>query len=914
MKKIPFLILLIAAFAVKSPVGFAQTGIINTIAGGGSLVPNGVPAINATLTRPVGIAADGKGNYYIYPSFAASIYKVSASGIISQFAGNGTGSYSGDGGPATAAGLSLYPYKGGIAADRNGNVYIYDFTSRIRKINAAGVITTIAGNGTYGYSGDGGPATSAKIEPSGALAVDNAGNLYIGNYSIIRKVSTSGIITTVAGTYAMPGFAGDGGPATNAKFDNATDVACDNSGNIYVADSGNGRIRKVDAYGIITTVAGSSHIGYSGDGGLALSAGLEGPLSVCLDSAGDLFVRESLRVRRVNKHGIITTVAGNGSAGFSGDGQPGPYAKLNTDMCSNILVAGDKLYIADVGNNRIRQVSLIPQYMADSFGVDVYTECAGFKFNIQTQTYFPAYNVKTFYGDGTFDSSNFSNLSGKGYTVVNHSYPASGTYTIKHILRSGLAPFDSVSYPHKYSFCNELPVVFYYDVLQNCSYSSASDPLSSFPTLAEIDSNGIPVDTVSVTSGFNYSAYGNAGDVYRIKVLDAPAAMPNICPSSGVHLDTLRSGSNVASTKYFGFACNAVPDFDLEVNAIIPFTGINEQWGNIYVKNTSCHPLNSTVSLHFSPQYIYWSGHPTPATVSGNTVTWNLNSFSTIPDQPIGLYYVLILNPSTGPLTANDTVQSSVYVTPTTGDIRPANNAMIIIDTVSASNDPNEIWVTPQGNITAGTQLKYTINFENTGNDTAYNIYLMDTLSDFVDPSSLRLLFASHAMNITKVYDNICHNIVRFDFPNINLLDSSHHGLCDGAVSFTINTKPGLPVGSAIFNQAGIYFDNNPVVMTNTVEDIIWKDSSTTVRNQYKNISGPAVLIYPNPANDELNIKADKDAYNSFTITNNIGQVLMQQPLYAAQSKVDVKGFAPGLYFIALRGAEGVKVEKFVKR
>ncbi|MGA2114953.1 MAG: NHL repeat-containing protein, partial [Bryobacteraceae bacterium] len=286
-------------------------------------------------------------------------------GIIATVAGNGNYGYSGDNGAATSTELGA-PQGG--AVDSAGNLYIADtFNSRIRKVNALGTITTVAGNGTGGYSGDNGPATSAELYDPLAVAVDGAGNLYIsdsGN-SLVRKVNAAtGIITTVAGTLGTEGYSGDGGPATSAQLNQFEDVAVDSAGNLYIADTDNSRIRKVNALGIITTVAGggngcaSGQTDSVGDGCQATSAVLNFPYGVAFDSAGDLYIADTFnsRVRKVNAAGgIITTVAGNGTSGYSGDGSLATSAELARPDGVAVDGAGN-LYISD-GSGVIRKVN-----------------------------------------------------------------------------------------------------------------------------------------------------------------------------------------------------------------------------------------------------------------------------------------------------------------------------------------------------------------------------------------------------------------------------------------------------------------------------------------------------------------------------------------------------------------------------
>ena len=270
-------------------------------------------------------------------------------------AGNGTRGFSGDGGPATGASLSAPQ---GVAVDATGNIYVADYGNRrIRKVSSAGTIATVAGDGILGVSGDGGPATGASLSGPLGVAVDATGNIYVadtGN-SRIRKVSSAGTITTVAGNGIM-GFSGDGGPATGASLYQPERIAVDAVGNIYVADAYNYRIRKVSPAGIITTVAGNGIRGFSGDGEPATAAELSA-YGVAVDAAGNIYVADwlSKRIRKVSPAGIITTVAGNGGSRFSGDGGPATGAGL--DPVGVAVDAAGDLYIADINNNRIRKVS-----------------------------------------------------------------------------------------------------------------------------------------------------------------------------------------------------------------------------------------------------------------------------------------------------------------------------------------------------------------------------------------------------------------------------------------------------------------------------------------------------------------------------------------------------------------------------
>ncbi len=317
-------------------------------------------ATTAGLNFPLAVAVDSQGNLFIADSRNNRIRKVSPAGIITTVAGNGVPGFSGDGGPATAASLN-YPYD--VAVDPQGNLFIVDLNNnRIRKVSPAGIITTVAGNGVPGsiiVSGDGGPATAASIGYPYGVAVDSQGNLFIADSgNRIRKVSPAGIITTVAGSVnGTQGFSGDGGPATAATFYSPSGVAVDSQGNLFIADIGNNRIRKVSPAGIITTVAGRGGSGFSGDGGPATAARLNVPSGVAVDSQGNLFIADfsNSRIRKVSPAGIITTVAGNGARVFGGDGGPATAASFVAAIGVAVDSQGN-LFIADY-NNRIRKIS-----------------------------------------------------------------------------------------------------------------------------------------------------------------------------------------------------------------------------------------------------------------------------------------------------------------------------------------------------------------------------------------------------------------------------------------------------------------------------------------------------------------------------------------------------------------------------
>ncbi len=329
---------------------FAGTGINGFSGDGGT-------ATAAKLGLPLDITVDASGNFYITDKSNQRIRKIDPTGTISTICGDGTLSYYGDNGPATNAALHFPSH---LVVDGSGNIIFSDsWNDVLRKIDVSGIITTIAGNGLPGYMGDGGAATAAKLKSPTGLAIDGSGNIFIAqpDDDVVRKISTTGIITTVAGN-GTAGFSGDGGAATAAQLDVPNDVAVDASGNLYIADMSNNRIRMVSTTGNISTFAGTGIAAFGGDGGPATGASFTFPITVSIDASGNLYVADgaNYRIRKINTSGIINTVAGNGISGISGDGGPATAAELG-GINGMVTDATGNLYIVDNANNRVRKVA-----------------------------------------------------------------------------------------------------------------------------------------------------------------------------------------------------------------------------------------------------------------------------------------------------------------------------------------------------------------------------------------------------------------------------------------------------------------------------------------------------------------------------------------------------------------------------
>ncbi len=442
--------------------------------------------------------------------------------------------------------------------------------------------------------------------------------------------------------------------------------------------------------------------------------------------------------------------------------------------------------------------------------------CGASHFHISTCGASHDLSITTYFGDGTSDTTPLA-APGLSEAEIYHTYASPGTYSIKHVLSKDTVAIDSVTFSYDYNYCRTMSVAFYHDNNSNCVFDVASEFLNTVPIVTEIDSNGVPIDTITAISGFYKKVYGIPGTVYGFRVLSAAGgATLSPCVIGGILYDTISIYTNTYATKFIPVICDAVTGHDLSVVTSMVCRP-NMATGNIVVSNARCQPVAPTVTFTFSPKYSFYYSNISPSSVVGNTVTWNLGSLSS---TAVSLRNISVslrrLGGSAAWLPLGDTIHSQVSVGPTAGDLNTANNVEVRLDTVRAGYDPNDIVVTPEGYILSCTELQYRVRFENMGNDTAYNIHILDTLSEFLDPGTLEPVIASAPMNISILYEG-GYTIARFDFPNINLADSSHPDENKGVVYFKIKARNGLADNTIIRNRAGIYFDYSPVVMTNEV-------------------------------------------------------------------------------------------------
>ncbi len=626
--------------ALVISVGAAQAQIVNTYAGVGSagFGGDGGTATAATMNQPLTISADVAGNVYFADFANQRIRRVDVStGIITTFAGTGTASFSGDGGPATAA---TFNGPSGVWVDLAGNVYVADNNNhRVRMIDPSGTINTIAGTGSAGFSGDGGPATAARLNTPSRVCTDPSGNIYIAdkyNYRV-RVINTSGTIQTFIGT-GSAGFGGDGGPATAARINLPYWLEPDAAGNIYLADQYNYRVRKVDLSGIITTIAGSGSSTYGGDGGQATAAGLPGPYGLAIDPTGNLYISTDLdsRIRIVDPSGIIQTYGGNGSSTYGGDGGAATAASFNQP--SGLKVYGNDLFIADQFNHRVRVINMInsiPYFTSGTTGrfsvcqnstansINSYLEIVDSNVS-QTETWsiLAAPMHGTLAGFPATAISNDTNLSPSGLTYT-PTTGYSGADSFRAMVYDGIAydtielyitvtPLPTVSAISGPTFVCTGAAITLTDATTGGSWSSAASG-------ATVTSGGVVTGVTAGTVNISYTVSNSCGAssvIYPVSVITSPSAgtitgPSSFCANFTITLSDAATGGTWSSTD----ATVASVDASGVVSGIAAGTAVIS-----YTVVTPCGTAAATHSVTVNPTPNAISG-PSSVCEGGSTIT-----------------------------------------------------------------------------------------------------------------------------------------------------------------------------------------------------------------------------------------------------------------------------------------------------
>lgn len=539
----------------------------------------------------------------------------------------------------------------------------------------------------------------------------------------------------------------------------------------------------------------------------------------------------------------------------------------------------------------------MPAAVSDSIFAYVDNNCTMEKFTIVPRSPSSATTARIWYGDGSFQTATIDDST--GYASFSHAYTSSGSYTIKQVIYNGTTPLDSVTFVHNYQFCRTFSISCYYDANGNCQRDML-EPSIYQPSLMEIDSAGVVIDTLPLTSTLNYNTIGPTGTVYRFRILSTVLGLTVSCPSTGIIFDTVTTSAD--HNKKMAFICSSASEHDLSVFTSFR-AGVHHFGGTILATNSGGIPPFAQLTMHLNPKYTSWLVFtPAPTAIVGNVATWDIATLSSVIPSPY-----LIHADMEGGADIGDTVLTRYSITPTVGDINLINNNDDRVDTVKAGYDPNDIQVKPNGCLDPGIhELTYTVHFENTGNDTAFNIFVLDTLLPELDPSTLRIKAASAEMT-TSFASWGATTIARFDFPHINLLDSSHHGQNEGMFVYSIKSR-NLNAGSYVTNRAGIYFDTNPVVLTNTAVNTVGCETAVQIQN-----NDDEVYIYPNPSKGIIQVKVKGGGYSLIDITDNIGRNVRSKSLIGNSTLVDISDLPAGIYYVMLRGNAGLRMTRLTK-
>jgi sugar lactone lactonase YvrE len=637
MKKILIILTLFFCFISNAQIITTVAGNgYNTGPGTGGFSGDGGPATAAALWSPQGLAFDAAGNLYISDSGNNRVRKVTTSGIISTIAGLGTKNLSGDGGQATAAEV-YFPI--GLAVDASNNIFIADkYNNRVRMINTIGIITTFAGSGGIypsagGYSGDNGQATDAGLYEPTQVAFDASGNLFIADFknNRVRKVNTTGIITTVAGggLNSYP----DGGQATNAIFTNPNGLAFDVAGNLFITDYNDVRIKKVNTAGIITTAAGNGIPSYSGDGGQATNAEINYSAGLTVDAAGNLYIadQDNYRIRKVNTSSIITTVAGGGPDGVA-SGVPATDIYLSQPTAVAIDAYGN-LFIGDSNDNLVRMVS-----PALAITVNSATICSG------TTT------TLTANGANTFSWSPSTGLSATTGSLVIATPSVTTTYTI-----TGATNYTAYGVA----------------AISTGTTSSTITVLAS-PTITVNNASLCIGQTATLTAaGANtYTWSSNAGSLTTNTVLVSPTTTTNytvtgttgICSTLNTSTVTVFNSANISLANNTYTICNGSSQTFTATGASTYTWTPSASLSNSNLANPIANPTTTTV---YSVSGTNACGLSSPLTL---TLSINPNPAVTVnsPNICVGGTAILTANGASTYTWSTGTTANTITVTPAT--------------------------------------------------------------------------------------------------------------------------------------------------------------------------------------------------------------------------------------------------------
>lgn len=510
--------------------------------------------------------------------------------------------------------------------------------------------------------------------------------------------------------------------------------------------------------------------------------------------------------------------------------------------------------------------------------------------------------VQIFFGDGNDTTVSLPINQSSFWGYLTHVYTAPGLYSVQFIATGVDGNADTVTYYNSVAVgyaCGNISGNVYYDANGNCTKDAGEGDVYALPVTLLYNSQVIQGTWTDGSGNYYFSV--PTGFTYEVVIGSNYYGYTPSCPASGSYtVSSLPSNSND-----FAVSCNSTSDLWVSAMGWGFRPGFN---GVVYVDygNASCALTSGQVQLTLDPLLSYVSATPAPSNVSGNTLTWNVSNLSN------SSYYNWITVDVLTSLSANigDSVCNQASITPLSGDLNPANNTALICDSVSNSWDPNMKEVSPagigaQGNVAPNPTFTYKVHFQNTGNDVAYNIHILDTLDSDLDVSTLKVLSYSHNMQMSLLPGNI----MKFDFPNIMLPDSgSNEPLSHGYVMYEVKAKPGLANGTQFTNTAYIYFDFNPAIVTNTTLNTI--DITLGVNDAEYN---GAISIMPNPASDVITLRFTDVKDNSEVLLMDMaGRVIASEMIEAASAQMSVSAIPSGVYMISVKNGNGIIRQRLV--
>ncbi len=803
-----------------------------------------------------------------------------------------------------------------LDVDASGNIYLSGYNT-VRKINiGTGIINTIAGTGFNGYTGNGGPATAAALESIFDIKLDPVGNLYITDWitnHVIRKVDAStGFISTVAGT-GTAGFSGDGGSPLFAQLSNPNSIAVNTSGIMYITDGTNYRVRKVDLLAspvCPNTLTASKNRGANG---IAVITPVISPMSgtplYTGSITGNLQTNPLTTVNYSTSNSYTQTFPGNGIYNFTvnyDDTISGIHCVRN--MADTILI---KNSLTSRLFNRDFKIST--NYLCNSGNVN-FTDSTGFYYSLNNPS--STYTIITNWGNGSTVTNTVNATNQILLTSASASYSLPGVYTIQSIIKGvGIANDTTIKYI-TVDVCGTLMGTVYNDIIMDCTQNlfSGEFGIQNSPVVV---TSGINTYIAWSNSG-GYYAFNNVPvGTYTISVNGGITGYTTTCLGSMPHLTTLTG----TLTVYNDFAMNCSGGFDIATTGISLLNGLFPgQTGfilpHVGILNGACNfVVPGKVKMILTPCIKYLAGgsfvNPPNSIIpalGGDTLIWNVSDINNIGNFSYWNYGVGVTTCTNA--VVGDSACITMIVLPNSGDINPSNNIFTRCFVIGVSYDPNYKGVVPrgygpQGYIPVTTKdLTYTLHFQNTGTAKATNIYLLDTLSTNFNLNTIEIISSSHPVQPYLLPGRT----MKFMFSYINLPDStSDEEHSHGYVTYRIKPNTSLAPGTQIKNTCYIYFDYNSPVVTNSTLNTI---EFVTAINQLT--SDNRFIVFPNPAKDKILVSVFNNAGTDIMIYDILGNEVTHKFTNELQSEFDISNLVSGVYFIKLTQVGKTHTQKII--